>query len=42
MANALKIFQNYQRRQQLENEAEQLQPLDIDAGWATPAPNDPV
>lgn len=34
--NAQKIFANHQRRRQLENEAAQLRPLDIDAGWSTP------
>lgn len=40
--NATKVYKNYQRRQQLELEAEQLQPLDIDAGWEAPDPNVPV
>jgi hypothetical protein len=40
--NALKIYKNYQRRQQLELEAEQNQPLDIDAGWEPVDPNEPV
>jgi hypothetical protein len=40
--NAQKMFVNHQRRRQLENEAEQLQPLDIDAGWADPDQDEPV
>jgi hypothetical protein len=40
--NATKIFLNHQRRKQLETEADQLQDLDIDAGWATPDEDEPV
>jgi hypothetical protein len=40
--NGIKIFQNHQRRKQLEQEASQLDPMDIDAGWATPDADDPV
>ena len=40
--NAQKIFANHRRRRQLENEAGQLQPLDIDAGWSTPDEDEPV
>jgi hypothetical protein len=42
MRNAQKLFTNHQRRRQLEQEAEQLQPLDIDAGWADPDEDEPV
>lgn len=38
----LKIYKNYLRRKQLETEAEQNQPLDIDAGWEPVDPNEPV
>lgn len=40
--NGNKIWQNHQRRKQLEAEAEQVQPVDIDAGWATPDDDEPV
>ena len=42
LRNATKIFTNHQRRKQLETEADQLQDLDIDAGWATPDEDEPV
>lgn len=40
--NGVKIFQNHQRRKQLEAEAEQVQPLDLDSNWAAPDPDEPV
>ena len=40
--NGVKIFQNHQRRRQLEAEAEQVQPLDIDDGWTAPDADEPV
>lgn len=40
--NGLKIWQNHQRRKQLQAEAEQVQPVDIDDGWAEPDADEPV
>lgn len=40
--NGVKIFQNHQRRKQLEQEAGQVQPVDIDGGWAVPDVDEPV
>ncbi len=40
--NGQKIFANHKRRTQLEAEAGQLQPLDIDAGWSVPDEDEPV
>ena len=40
--NGLKIYRNYLRRRQLEQEAATIQTPDIDAGWEAPDDDPPV